>query len=217
MTDARFPDRWLTDRRVVRLPDAAFRLFVMALAWSASNRTDGRLDSGDLDLVPCPADEALCRVLVEAELWIREGDGYLIADYSTTQTTAAQMAAIDRKRAVDRERQARYRATSANTDVTRDITRDVGAISKARQGKARTGSTGGAEPTDDDHERDISAQDHHSASSALTSADESPADASDEQPVGVGECRWCHRYGPLDEKRVLCRSGSGCQAAADAS
>jgi hypothetical protein len=39
MTDARFPERWLNDRRLLRLSDAAFRLFVISLTWSVSNRT----------------------------------------------------------------------------------------------------------------------------------------------------------------------------------
>jgi hypothetical protein len=38
MTDARFPERWLQDRRVLRLSDVGFRLFTLSLAWSVSNR-----------------------------------------------------------------------------------------------------------------------------------------------------------------------------------
>ena len=52
MTDARFPERWLNDRRVLRLPDDAFRLFVLSLAWSVANRTDGVLKDDDLPLIP---------------------------------------------------------------------------------------------------------------------------------------------------------------------
>ena len=48
MTDARFPERWLNDRRVLRLPDDAFRLFVLSLAWSVANQADGRI----YDLTP---------------------------------------------------------------------------------------------------------------------------------------------------------------------
>jgi hypothetical protein len=52
MTDARFPERWLNDRRVLRLPDDAFRLFVLSLAWSVANQTDGRIYDEDQALVP---------------------------------------------------------------------------------------------------------------------------------------------------------------------
>jgi len=50
VTDARFPERWLNDRRVLRLSDPAFRLFVIPLTWSVSNRTDGDLYDDDLRL-----------------------------------------------------------------------------------------------------------------------------------------------------------------------
>jgi hypothetical protein len=43
VTDARFPERWLNDRRV--------RLFVISLTWSVSNRTDGDLYDDDLLLI----------------------------------------------------------------------------------------------------------------------------------------------------------------------
>jgi hypothetical protein len=53
VTDARFPERWLNNRRVLRLSDRAFRLFVISLTWSVSNRTDGELyDDDDLLLIP---------------------------------------------------------------------------------------------------------------------------------------------------------------------
>jgi len=38
-TDARVPDRWLSDRRLQRLSDAHFRAFITSLVWSVSNRT----------------------------------------------------------------------------------------------------------------------------------------------------------------------------------
>lgn len=54
MTDARFPERWLNDRRVLRLSDPAFRLFVISLTWSVSNRTYGELYDDDDDLLLIP-------------------------------------------------------------------------------------------------------------------------------------------------------------------
>lgn len=109
MTDARFPERWLNDRRITRLSDAGFRLFVTALTWSVSNRTDGVL--GDDDLALLAATDAGCAdELVKAGLWEREHDLFLIADFDTTQTTSLQLAGLDHKRAMDRERKARERA-----------------------------------------------------------------------------------------------------------
>jgi hypothetical protein len=41
VTDARFPDRWLSDKRIQRLSDGHFRSFITSLVWSVTNRTDG--------------------------------------------------------------------------------------------------------------------------------------------------------------------------------
>src|SRR5260221_8954452 len=114
--DARFPDRWLNDRRIARLPDDAFRLFVLALAWSVSNLSDGVLYDDDLPLIP-GADPSLAPVIERAGLWTR-GDGYwVISNYAHTQTTAEQFkgaeAARVAKRAADAERKRRQRARQA--------------------------------------------------------------------------------------------------------
>jgi hypothetical protein len=52
--DARYPERWLNDRRINRLTDQAYRLFVCSLAWCVSNRTDGILEAADLLTIPAP-------------------------------------------------------------------------------------------------------------------------------------------------------------------
>ena len=109
MTDARFPERWLNDRRIVRLPDDAFRLFMMSLAWSVANKTDGRLYDDDLPLIPgvprsvvaAYTDEGLAVVpldppaavqkLVKAELWERVADYWLITDFEDTQTSRSDL------------------------------------------------------------------------------------------------------------------------------
>lgn len=151
MTDARYPERWLNDRRLLRLSDAGHRLFVTSLAWSVSNRTDGVLHDDDLCLIP-RADTGRAEELEKAGLWERDRDRWVVVEYASTQTTAAQLAGLDHKRVVDRERQARHRARASATaestaapprDVTRDTTRDVAGEAtrdtKARPGQARTG------------------------------------------------------------------------------
>jgi hypothetical protein len=159
MTDARFPERWLNDRRVLRLSDAGFRLFVTSLAWSVSNRTDGVLYDDDLQLL-LRADTGRGEELRKAGLWERDRDRWLIVEFVSTQTTAAQLAGLERKRAVDRERQARHRAGQSAPNpspkgsatpspcpsdgvvargVTRDVARDGTRDTKARPGQARTG------------------------------------------------------------------------------
>ena len=109
MTDARFPDRWLNDKRVVRLSDSAFRTFVTTLAWSVSNRTDGILERDDLELVR-GANERDVSPLVASGLWRISGDDLLITDFDGTQTSRSQHEVLDNLRRRDRDKKARQRA-----------------------------------------------------------------------------------------------------------
>ena len=131
MTDARFSERWLNDRRFLRLPDDAFRLFVLSLAWSVSNRTDGRLYDDDLALIPgvprdvpgayddsglpvVPRDvPSPVLALVKAGLWERVTDNWLIAEFEATQTTMADLAILENSRRRERDKKRRQRAKAA--------------------------------------------------------------------------------------------------------
>jgi len=139
MTDARFPERWLNDRRVLRLPDDAFRLFVLSLAWSVANQTDGRIYDEDLALVP--ASPAGSGQLAKSGLWERVADYWLITVFEETQTTRADLEhlAVQRRKARDRKRRERARR---GRPVTQDVTRDVPEDS-TRTGQARTGALTG--------------------------------------------------------------------------
>jgi hypothetical protein len=139
MTDARFPERWLNDRRVLRLPDDAFRLFVLSLAWSVANQTDGRIYDDDLALIP--ASPAGSGQLAKSGLWERVADYWLITVFEETQTTRADLEhlAVQRRKARDRKRRERARRARP---VTQDVTRDVPEDS-TRTGQARTGALTG--------------------------------------------------------------------------
>lgn len=146
--DARFPDRWLNDRRIARLPDDAFRLFVLALAWSVSNLSDGVLYDDDLPLIP-GAQPLLAPVLERAGLWAR-GTGYwVIENYADTQTTAEQFKAAEAarvaKRAADAQRKRRQRSREAQSRMTSRVT--SASDTQDRTGQDRTGSTKGESPT----------------------------------------------------------------------
>jgi hypothetical protein len=112
MTDTRLPDRWLTDRRIQRLTDRAYRAFFNALMWSVANRTDGIIEPEDLALIPgftpCVEDE-----LVAAGVWIERNEGWLIADFGGTQTTRAEHQLLEHMRTKAREKKARQRAVAA--------------------------------------------------------------------------------------------------------
>jgi hypothetical protein len=143
VTDARFPDRWLTDRRLQRLKDIEFRSFIQALTWSVSNRTDGVVEPGDLWGIP-GFDPDSARVFVDAGLWVDCGEHWLIVDFAATQTTRSELEALERVRARDREKKARKRA--AQSDVPGDTPQDsprgqdggLHRLGKARQGKEET-------------------------------------------------------------------------------
>jgi hypothetical protein len=141
MTDARFPERWLNDRRVLRLPDDAFRLFVLSLAWSVANRTDGRIYDDDLALIPASASGS--GQLAKSGMWERVADYWQIAEFEETQTTRADLdhLAEQRRKARDRKRAERARRTrSVPRDVLRDVTSD-----STRTGQARTGALTGSD------------------------------------------------------------------------
>lgn len=148
MTDARHPDRWLTDRRILRLSAAAYQLYSFALMWSVANRTDGVVSDDDLPLLP-RVDLDRIHELEKVGLWTRQGDCWLIIDFAATQTPRAQLEGIEHRRKTDRERAARYREKKAgkSDDVDRDQEADIQDRSRVTsrdesrddKGKARLG------------------------------------------------------------------------------
>jgi hypothetical protein len=116
VTDARFPDRWLTDRRLLRLHDDAFRLFIVVLVWSVANKTDGVIYDDDLLLIP-RVNAGCADHLVKAGLWVRKADYWVITVFADTQTSRGELDALAARRLADRQRKARERLRKAS-DVT---------------------------------------------------------------------------------------------------
>ncbi|MDO3100828.1 hypothetical protein P5V93_13005 [Mycobacteroides abscessus subsp. abscessus] len=161
MTDARFPDRWLHDRRMNRLSDGHFRSYVLSLIYAVSNRTDGVVEPEDLATIPKFAPGA-SKAFVENELWRPRGNGWLIIDFESTQSSRAALEASEQARNQarinDRERKAKARAEAkarsqdkAKPDSPQDVRSDVrGEVqaesepeSQARKGQARRGKDKG--------------------------------------------------------------------------
>jgi hypothetical protein len=116
MTDARFPERWLNDKRVVRLSDAAFRTFVTTMAWSVANRTDGVIEMDDLELIH-GADRKAVPMLVERGLWATsKKDVFFITVFKETQTSRHELEVLDNVRRRDREKKARQRSKGSSED-----------------------------------------------------------------------------------------------------
>jgi hypothetical protein len=121
MTDARFPERWLHDRRILRLPDKAFRQFVTSLAWSVANRTEGVIERAETLPV---FDAGSADALVKARLWEEYAQGWVITVFEDTQSTRAELeaAAAARRRARDKKRRQRARRADVPGDVPGDST-----------------------------------------------------------------------------------------------
>ena len=119
MTDARLPDKWLLDRRFLRLTANAYRGFCVALMWSVSNRTDGVIEKSDLALIagfPAGAEDEL----VASGLWLESEPGWLIEPFAATQTGRSELEVLERVREAGRRKKQRQRAKAAGVDVPGD-------------------------------------------------------------------------------------------------
>lgn len=152
MTDARLPERWLTDRRLLKLSDSAHRTFVTALLWSVANRTDGRLEVDDLDLMPRARQSDVVE-LVASRLFARDGTQLVLIDFPGTQTSRDELEVLENARRRDRQKKARQRADRATVPGDSPEGRPSGRVpgtAQARTGQARTGSYGTQIDADDD-------------------------------------------------------------------
>lgn len=146
MTDARFPERWLNDRRILTLTSDNFRGFMLSLAWCASNRTDGVIGRHDTALMPWLTADTPNR-LVTSGLWTALSDGWLVDGYTVHQSTRSQLESAEEARAKDRERKRHERERSrlksagqpgVHPDVPPDVHTDVRPES-TRPGQDRPG------------------------------------------------------------------------------
>lgn len=112
MTDARFPERYLSDRRVLRLAADEFRAWSFATIWSVSNRTDGVILSDELPLIPFMKDST-AQKLEACGLWTAVEGGWVVADFADTQTSRHDLEVLDNMRRAQREKKQRQRAAKA--------------------------------------------------------------------------------------------------------
>ncbi len=136
MADARLPERYLIDRRVLRLTDPERSSLFMATVWSVSNRTDGRIERADLPLIPTFTPKVI-PALVAAELWQADGpNAWLISDYQRDQTSRHDFEVLEAARRREREKKQRQRAKDRTEGQSRgDVPGDD--TGKDRQGQAR--------------------------------------------------------------------------------
>lgn len=162
MTDARIPERYLNDRRILKLTDTERSSYFMAGVWSVSNRTDGKFDDGDLDLIPT-FNKAAIRSLIGSGLWARSADGYIDTEFLRVNTSRDDLEVLDNIRRADREKKARQAAHKKGNhdlcypgvceflpgDVPGESSRGAHRRGEDRTGKDNTGvSFGGTEVAD---------------------------------------------------------------------
>lgn len=151
MTDARFPERYLSDRRVLRLSADEFRAWSFATLWCVSNRTDGVVLADELPLIPF-MDDGIAGALVERGLWSLSGDGWLITDFDRTQTSKHDLEVLENARAADAAKKRRLRAAKKEqherqTPRFTDVPGTVRGTSPGRVPEDITGEAGRDEGT----------------------------------------------------------------------
>ncbi len=117
MTDARVPERYLVDRRILRLTDSERSSYLMAALWSVSNRTDGRFERDDLPFIPT-FKEASVPALVRTGLWVEDNGGWSDTEFAKVQTSKSDLEVLDNARRADREKKARQRAGKRATSTS---------------------------------------------------------------------------------------------------
>jgi hypothetical protein len=128
---ARFEDRFPSNRKIRKLDDAAFRLYVSAICWSSENLTDGVVEADDLPLVSDvrqPSDAV--QTLVRLGLWEELSGGWFIHDYFEYNPTAEQVRA---DRALKTARQQRWRERSRTKDETQNVDASTGGLQTRRE------------------------------------------------------------------------------------
>ena len=98
MSWANLDDGFADHRKVIALPDAAFRLHVCAMCWCSRRLTDGLVRSRELRILGamlegCPDDQRLQELaqnLVDARLWDPCEEGWRLHDWKLRQKTHHQ-------------------------------------------------------------------------------------------------------------------------------
>jgi hypothetical protein len=121
MTWAKFDDRFPSHLKVLRLSDAAFRLFVTSVCFSCEQLTDGEIEDGIPQALPrSPSGDALDAAigeLVRAGLWERLECGWMIHDFHEWNPDADSVLA-KRAAAKERMKSARSQRVRANRSRT---------------------------------------------------------------------------------------------------
>lgn len=103
MAWSRLDDQFVEHPRITQLSDRAFRLHVASLCHAARKLTDGHISPTDARVIQAltQASRKHVKELVDAGVWIVNGDGWHIRDYLDYNDTAER---IKERRRLDSER-----------------------------------------------------------------------------------------------------------------
>lgn len=101
MTWLKLTDGFAEDPKIEGLSHRAFRLHVTALLYCSRNMTDGRVSEKALGVsaISAGVPRTVATELVQAALWERNGDGYMIPKYLDYNPSAAEVRDQREKRA----------------------------------------------------------------------------------------------------------------------
>lgn len=95
MTWVRLEDKFPRHRKVADLSDRAFRVYVMGLCLCAEELTDGHISDRNVRVIGALLDERrpgrVAQELVDADLWGRNGSGYVIPNYLEYQPSRSEV------------------------------------------------------------------------------------------------------------------------------
>jgi hypothetical protein len=111
MPDARMPERYLNDRRIMKLTAEEFRAYVLTTIWCVSNRTDGYVLTEDLDVMWW-MNNVKSDTFVKRDLWATTAEGWHLLDFLSMQTSRAEFERLEDMRKAEREKKRRQRANA---------------------------------------------------------------------------------------------------------
>lgn len=109
MSWLKIDDGFVEHFRVDPLSDRAFRLHVAALCHCSRNLTDGHVSTKNVRVLRARSNNAGVKhvdELLEAGLWVQNGDGYVIRDY-LDYNPSAEKVRQERSKAAERMRDVR--------------------------------------------------------------------------------------------------------------
>ncbi|TFV66314.1 hypothetical protein E4P40_25490 [Blastococcus sp. CT_GayMR20] len=125
-----------------------------ALLWSVANRTDGRFEADDVELMP-RANTADVVELLAAGVLTRDGSQLVLPDFAATQTSRDELEVLENARRRDREKKARQRAEKAGVPGDSHSGHPPGRIPGTTQAGRQAGRQEGQEHLQDPEEEEV--------------------------------------------------------------